>query len=372
MKQPFRVEIADTAIADLRERLARTRWPEPETVPDWSQGTPLAYAQEVAAYWADGYDHGRLERRINAYEQYLVELDGLPIHVLDAPSPHPGALPLLLTHGWPGSIVEFLDVLPALTHPPDPADAFHVLCPTLPGFGWSGKPTRNGWNVERVARAWKQLMAELGHSRYGAQGGDWGSFVTAALGSADPEHVAGIHLTLPRAPEIAGAPVTEKEQAGLERLAEFRARGAGYSAIQSTRPQTVGYGLVDSPVAELTWILDKFWAWTDHDGDLEAVVDRDTLLDNVSVYWFTATGASSARIYWESFPRHLGSDPVPVPTGVSLFPREIAPLPRSWAERRFSDIRHWNDDLERGGHFASLEVPDVFVSELRTFFRMVR
>lgn len=370
--KPFRVQIDEADIADLRDRLRRTRWPERETVADWSQGVPLAYARDLAAYWADGYDMRRLERRVNVHEQFLVEIGGLDIHVLHAPSPHPGALPLLLTHGWPGSIVEFLDVIPALTDPPDPADAFHVICPTLPGFGYSGKPQWNGWNVERIAAAWKELMAGLGHARYGAQGGDWGSFVTAALGSADPEHVAGIHMTLPRAPEIAGAAITEREKAGLERLAEFRARGAGYSAIQSTRPQTVGYGLLDSPVGEMAWIVDKFWAWTDHDGDLETVVDRDTMLDNVSMYWFTATGASSARIYWESFPRHLGTDPVPVPTGVSLFPREIAPLPRAWAEQRFTDIRYWRDDLERGGHFASLEVPEVFVEELRTFFRLVR
>ncbi|MGQ0467479.1 MAG: epoxide hydrolase family protein [Sporichthyaceae bacterium] len=372
MRTPFRIEIAEEDLADLRERLRRARWPEPASVPDWSQGVPLAYARELAAYWADGYDLRRLEHRINAYSQELVELDGLPIHVLHAPSRHPGALPLVLTHGWPGSIVEFLDVLPMLVDPPDPADAFHVVCPTLPGFGYSGKPSTNGWNVERIAAAWAELMARYGYGRYGAQGGDWGSFVTAAIGSQDPDHVAGVHMTLPRAPEVAGAPVSPKEQAGLERTAEFRARGAGYSAIQSTRPQTLGYGLVDSPAGQLAWIVDKFWAWTDHGGVLESVVSRDVLLDNVTMYWLTATGASSGRIYWESFPRHLGSDPVLVPAGVSLFPKEIAPLPRSWIEQRFRDLRYWNDDLDRGGHFASLEVPEVFVEELRTFFRLVR
>lgn len=368
----FRVEIAETALADLRERLRRTRWPEPAAVSDWSQGVPLAYAQDLSAYWADGYDLRRLERRFNAHEQFVVEIDGLDLHVLHAPSPHPGALPLVLTHGWPGSIVEFLDVIPALIDPPDPADAFHVVCPTLPGYGFSGKPGAAGWSVERVAAAWARLMAELGYARYGAQGGDWGAFVSAAIGTVDPEHVVGIHTTLPRAPEVPGAPVTAKEEAALARLADFRARGAGYSAIQSTRPQTIGYGLVDSPAAQLTWIVDKFWAWVDHDGDLESVIARDVLLDNVTLYWLTGTGASSARIYWESFPRHLGADPVPVPTGVSAFPKEFALIPRSWAQRRFTDIRYWNDDHERGGHFASLEVPEVFVAELRTFFRLVR
>jgi pimeloyl-ACP methyl ester carboxylesterase len=368
----FEVRVDPGAAADLRAALARTRWPEPATVSDWSQGVPLDVARELADYWAREYDMYRLEKRLNVHPQTIVELDGCPIHVLTARSPHAAALPLLLTHGWPGSVVEFLDVLPLLTDPPDPADAFHVVCPTLPGFGWSGKPSASGWTVERIAAAWADLMARQGSTRYGAAGGDWGAFVTAAIGAGDPEHVVGIHLTLPRAPEIADAPVTGKERAGLASTAQFRSRGSGYSAIQSTRPQTVGYGLVDSPVAQLTWILDKFWAWTDHDGDFETALDRDRVLDNVMTYWLTASGASSARIYWESFPRHLGSDPVSVPTGASIFPKEIAKIPRSWAQARFTDLRYWNDDLPRGGHFASLEVPELYVAELRKFFRLVR
>jgi pimeloyl-ACP methyl ester carboxylesterase len=369
---PFQVRVDPAVVADLRAVLARTRWPEPQTVDDWSQGVPLAVARQVAEHWAHGYDMARLERRLNVHPQALVELDGCSIHMLTARSPHPDALPLLLTHGWPGSVVEFLDVIPLLTDPPDPADAFHVICPTLPGFGWSGKPTADGWSVERIAKAWTELMARQGITRYGAAGGDWGAFITAALGTHDPGHVVGIHLTLPRAPEVPEAPVTEDEQAGLASTAEFRKRGSGYSAIQSTRPQTVGYGLVDSPVAQLTWILDKFWAWTDHDGDFETAVDRDTVLDNVMTYWLTASGASSARIYWESFPRHLGSDPVSVPTGASIFPKEIAKIPRSWAQARFRDLRYWNTDLTQGGHFASLEVPETYADELRKFFRLVR
>jgi len=369
---PFEVSVDPTAVADLRAALARTRWPEPETVDDWSQGVPLAVARRFAEYWADGYDMQRPARRLNAHRQVLVELDGCPIHVLFAASPHPEALPLLLTHGWPGSVVEFLDVIPMLVDPPDPADAFSVICPTLPGFGWSGKPSVSGWSVERIAAAWVDLMVRQGVGRYGAAGGDWGAFVTAAVGTRDPGNVVGIHVTLPRAPEVPGAPVTEEEQAGLASTHEFRKRGSGYSAIQSTRPQTVGYGLVDSPVAQLTWILDKFWAWTDHDGDFETVVDRDTVLDNVMTYWLTASGASSARIYWESFPRHLGTDPVSVPVGASIFPKEVAKVPRSWAQARFRDLRYWNTDLARGGHFASLEVPEVYVEELRKFFRLVR
>jgi pimeloyl-ACP methyl ester carboxylesterase len=369
---PFQVEIDAKEIDDLRERLLRTRWPEPATVEDWSQGVPLDYAREVVTYWVHGYDMNRLAQRMNVYPQFLVELDGLPIHVLHARSPHPQARPLVLTHGWPGSVVEFLDVIPALTDPPDPADAFHVVCPTLPGFGFSGKPSAPGWGVQRIARAWADLMARLGHDRYLAQGGDWGAFVTGDLGHVDPEHVAGIHMTLPRAKPVQGAELSDVDRQWLAQLEEFRARGQGYSTQQSTRPQTIGYGLVDSPAAQLTWILDKFWAWTDNDGDLEDVISRDVLLDNVMLYWLPGAGASSARIYWESFPRHLGNDPVSVPMGASIFPQEIAKTPRPWLEHRFSDIRYFNTDLPKGGHFPSLEVPDLFVEELRACFRLMR
>lgn len=368
---PFQVEIDAQEIDDLRERLLRTRWPEPATVEDWSQGAPLDYAREVVTYWVHGYDMNRLAQRMNVYPQFLVELDGLPIHVVHARSPHPQARPLVLTHGWPGSVVEFLDVIPALTDPADPADAFHVVCPTLPGFGFSGKPATTGWGVQRIARAWADLMARLGYDRYLAQGGDWGAFVTGDLGHVDPDHVAGLHMTLPRAKPVEGVQLSDVDRRWLAELEEFRARGQGYSAQQSTRPQTIGYGLVDSPSAQLTWILDKFWAWTDHDGDLEAVISRDVLLDNVMLYWLPAAGASSARIYWESFPRHLGNEPVDVPMGASIFPREIAKTPRPWLEQRFSDIRYFNTDLASGGHFPSLEVPDVFVQELRACFRLM-
>lgn len=369
--EPFQVEIDAQEIDDLRERLLRTRWPEPATVEDWSQGVPLDYAREVVTYWVHGYDMNRLAQRMNLYPQFLVELDGLPIHVLHARSPHPRARPLVLTHGWPGSVVEFLDVIPALIDPPDPADAFHVVCPTLPGFGFSGKPDATGWGVQRIARAWADLMARLGYERYLAQGGDWGAFVTGDLGHVDPDHVAGIHMTLPRAKPVEGVELSALDRRWLAELTEFRTRGHGYSVQQSTRPQTIGYGLVDSPAAQFTWILDKFWAWTDNDGDLEAVISRDVLLDNVMLYWLPAAGASSARIYWESFPRHLGNDPVSVPMGASIFPKEVAKTPRPWLEHRFSDIRYFNTDLAKGGHFPSLEVPDLFVEELRACFRLM-
>jgi pimeloyl-ACP methyl ester carboxylesterase len=368
---PFRLEVPAEQLDDLRERLRRTRWPEAATVDDWSQGVPLAYAKDLCGYWATAYDWRAFEARLNAVPQFRATLDGLDFHVLHARSPHPGALPLLLTHGWPGSVVEFLDLIGPLTDPPDPADAFHVVCPSLPGFGFSGRPDRAGWGIERIAAAWAELMDRLGYGRYGAQGGDWGSFVTAALGHTDPEHLAGIHLTLPVAPAVPGLEPTEHERAGLAATRAFRDEGSGYSAVQSTRPQTIGYGLLDSPAAQCTWIAEKFHAWTDCDGDLESVIARDTLLDNVTTYWLGGTGASSARLYWEGFPVPRDTL-VHVPTGCSIFPKELVRLPRRWCERRFTDLRYWNDEIDRGGHFASLEQPAVFLDEVRAFFRLVR
>jgi len=374
----FRLEVPESDLADLRQRLHRTRWPEAATVGGWVQGVPLDYAQELCAYWADRYDWRRLEAELNKLPQYRTVLDGggddgVEVHLLHVRSRHAGALPLLLTHGWPGSIVEFLGVVDALTDPPDPRDAFHVVIPSLPGYGWSGKPSQAGWGVERIAVAWAQLMDRLGYPRYGAQGGDWGAMVTAALGTAAPEFLAGIHLTMPMAPRPEGssdADLPEHEQQALKDRRRFSKSGAGYSAEQSTRPQTLGYGLVDSPTAMATWIVEKFWDWTDCAGHPENVVRRDTLLDNIMFHWLPATGASSARLYWESY-RRRRMDPVEVPTGVTQFPKELIRLPRSWIEQRFTDLRHWSLP-ETGGHFASLEQPDVFVDELRTFFRLVR
>jgi pimeloyl-ACP methyl ester carboxylesterase len=274
----------------------------------------------------------------------------------------------VLTHGWPGSVVEFLGVLDELTDPPDPRDAFHVIAPSLPGFAFSAKPTVAGWGVERIAVAWAQLMDRLGYDRYGAQGGDWGSMVTSALGTIVPENLVGIHLTMPVAlkPDDAG-PLSAAEERAMAARKVFEKIGTGYSAEQSTRPQTLGYGLADSPMAQATWIIEKFWDWTDSAGPPENVIPRDRLLDNVMLYWLTDTGASSARLYWESY-RKRRMDAVDVPTGVTLFPRELWRMPRSWIERRYTDLRHWSEP-STGGHFASLEQPEVFVEELRTFFR---
>ena len=373
----FRIEIPDAELDDLRERLARTRWPEPATVGGWTQGVPLDYARELCEYWRTTYDWRRVEAEINAHPQYRTELDGggddsLEIHVLHARSRHDGALPLLLTHGWPGSIVEFLDVLPALTDPPDPADAFHVVLPSLPGYGFSGKPSVSGWGIERIAVTWAQLMDRLGYERFGAQGGDWGSMVTAALGTAAPEMLAGIHLTMPLAqkPDDDDQPLSADEKAAKKFGEAFRRWGTGYSAEQSTRPQTLGYGLVDSPAAQCTWIVEKFWDWTDCAGHPENVITRDRLLDNVMMYWLNGAGASSARLYWESYARRR-MDEVTVPTGVAQFPHEMTRLPRRWLERRFTDLRRFSVP-EVGGHFASMEQPETFVDDVRAFFREVR
>lgn len=298
------------------------------------------------------------------------------MHFLHVRSPEAGALPLLLTHGWPGSVVEFLDVIGPLTDPAahgnDPADAFDVVCPSLPGYGWSAKPTEPGWGIDRISRAFMALMARLGYGRYGAQGGDWGAMITASIGRQDPDHVAGIHLNMPVAtPDPATfAALSLQEQAALDDLAEHRKTGSGYSKQQSTKPQTLGYALADSPVGQCAWIIEKFHGWTDCDGHPENAVSRDVLLDNVLVYWLTNSAASSARLYWES---SSGQDlaEVKVPMGASIFPKDVFRTSRRWAAKRFTDIQYWNE-LERGGHFAALEQPRTFVNEVQTFFRLVR
>jgi epoxide hydrolase len=374
----FRLEVPESDLDDLRERLARTRWPDAATAGGWTQGVPLDYARELCDYWARHYDWRRCEAELNALPQFRTGLDGggddtVEVHLIHARSRHPDAIPLLLTHGWPGSIVEFLGIVEALTDPPDPGDAFHVVIPSLPGYGFSGKPTVAGWGVERIATAWFQLMDRLGYERFAAQGGDWGSMITSALGTGAPENVIGIHLTMPVAapPDDEDAqPLTKPEQKSLAAYKAFQKAGTGYSSEQSTRPQTLGYGLADSPSGQCMWIAEKFWDWTDCAGHPENVILRDRLLDNVMFYWLPNTAASSARLYWESYKRRR-LDEVPVPTGVTLFPQEMMRLPRSWIERRYTDLRYWSEP-EVGGHFAAMEQPETFVDELRTFFRKLR
>jgi pimeloyl-ACP methyl ester carboxylesterase len=374
---PFALEIADADLDELRSRLRRTRWAEAEPVDDWSQGMPLAYLQDLCRYWSEEYDWRAVEGRLNEVGQFRTEIDGIGIHFLHRRSSHPGALPLVLTHGWPGSVVEFLKVIEPLTEPTEfggsASDAFDVVCPSLPGYGFSDKPTDAGWGVPRIAAAWAELMSRLGYERYGAQGGDWGSEVTTTLARLDPAHVVGFHVNMvfvsPQDIAAVGTP-EEDEQAALAAIAEYRRSGSGYSRQQSTRPQTLGYGLVDSPAGQCAWILEKFREWSDCDGDPLNVFTRDELLDNVMLYWLPGTGASSARLYWESY-GPPDTAPVEVPAGVSMFPREIIPAARRWVERRFTDLRHYGEP-PRGGHFAAFERPELFVDEVRAFFRHVR
>jgi microsomal epoxide hydrolase len=381
MKQeltPFRCAVDEDVFVDLRDRLRRTRLPNQVAGVDWRQGTELGYLESLLEYWRDEYDWRTCERRLNAFEHVVTEVDGQRLHALVARSAEADAVPLLLVHGWPGSVVEFLDVLGPLTDPVahggEARDAFHVVCPSLPGFGFSGPTSAPGWNPRRIAEASLELMTALGFERFGAQGGDWGSIVTANVADLAPDRVLGLHLnfvTVSRPKDA--SPLTAGEEVAFARLLEWRNDGAGYQEIQGTRPQTLGYALDDSPAGLCAWIIEKFRAWSDCDGDVERSFGRDRLLDNITLYWVTGTGASSCRIYWEM--RQVGRAGVPqgyvgVPTGVANYPAEVTQVPRAWVERRYNVV-HWSEPA-RGGHFAAMEVPELFVDDVRTFFRLVR
>jgi len=373
---PYTIDIPQEQLDDLRRRLRATRFPDAETPDDWSQGLPLSYMRELVDHWADGYDWRRCEAQLNAYPQFTSAVDGVDIHFLHVRSPHEGALPLVMTHGWPGSVIEFMKVIAPLTNPTahggDAADAFHVVLPSLPGYGFSGKPTKPGWTVERIGRAWGQLMARLGYDRYVAQGGDWGSAVTTSMAMTETEHCAGIHVNMPIVgpdPATMGE-LTDAEKSALAGVKHYQDWDSGYSKQQSTRPQTLGYGLADSPAGQAAWIIEKYWSWTDCDGHPENVLTRDELLDNVMMYWLTNSAASSARLYWESFGKGKGG-PITIPVGCSIFPKEIFRTSRRWAQRRFEKLVHFNE-LDRGGHFAAFEQPETFIDEVRTCFGHVR
>ena len=375
---PFRIAVADADLDDLRARLRHTRWPDQIPGVGWDYGIPLDYMQDVCRYWADDYDWRAREQRLNSFEQFRTTIDGVGIHLVHARSPEPNALPVVITHGWPGSIVEFMKVLGPLTDPlahgGSADDAFDVVCPSLPGYAFSDRPAERGWSADRTAKAWKVLMERLGYDRYGAQGGDWGSFVSTLLAMHDPDHCVALHLNMPLAPPDPATmnDLTEAERKSLDDGARYDRFDSGYNKQQSTRPQTLAYGLTDSPSGQAAWILEKFWSWTDCDGHPENVLSRDELLDNVMLYWLPGTAGSSARMYYESF-GSAGPDlsaGVTVPTGCSVFPREIFRPSRRWAEKRFN-IVYWAEP-PRGGHFAAFEQPELFVNELRTFFRPYR
>nr|WP_098899561.1 epoxide hydrolase [Streptomyces sp. st77] len=363
----------DADLDDLRARLAAARLPEAETVRGappgprrWDQGVPLADLADVVEYWRTGYDWRAFEERLNRMGQFRTTVDGLGIHFLHRQSARTDAVPLLLTHGWPGSVVEFLHVIDELADPPDAAaPAFHVVAPSLPGFGFSEKPATTGWGTERIAAAWVELMGRLGYGRFLAHGGDWGGNITTVLGGRFPDRVLGVHSTFAEAPPgLTTDGLTEAERGWTEETYDFWSRRAAYAKQQATRPQTIGYALVDSPVGLLAWILDKFAEWSDTGDSPFETISRDRVLDNVTLYWLTRTGASAARIYYES---HNSLDPalrVDVPSAITMYPRDIDKTPRPWAEQRYRNIVRWRSP-EAGGHFPSLEMPEFFVADLR-------
>ena len=372
--RPYRIDIAQADLDDLHDRLTRTRWPDELPGVGWDLGIPLGYTREVARYWRDDFDWRAQEARINAFPQFISTIDGADVHFLHVRSPEPDALPVIMTHGWPSSNLEFLDVIGPLTDPRahggDPAQALHLVIPSIPGYGFSGPTSDRGWDADRVARAWATLMADLGYDRYGAQGGDWGSTIARALGRLDSDHLVATHLNFLVPPlhdaELIASLDTE-DQARVKRLRHYFQFEAGYLHIQSTRPQTLAYGLTDSPVGQLAWILEKFKEWTDSVDVPEDAIDRDRLLTNVMLYWLTATAGSSARMYYEVAQTRARSTSTPgtVPTGVAVFAKDVRSI-RVLAETD-ENIVYWRE-FDRGGHFPALEQPELFVESVREFF----
>jgi len=378
--RPFRIDVPAADLADLRDRLTNTRWPAQLPGTGWDRGVPVGYLKDLTRYWAGGYDWREQEAVLGGYPQFTTTIDGQAIHFLHVRSPEPDAFPLVVTHGWPGSIVEFLDVIGPLTDPRahggDPADAFHLVIPSIPGFGFSGPTSEPGWDSRRIAGAFAELMRRVGYSRYGAQGGDFGALIAPDLGRVDPDHVAGVHVNAATAGFIPFGPMddadlaqlTDVEKERLDRMNNYLTDRNGYFQIQATRPQTLAYGLTDSPVGQLAWIVEKFREWT-HGGEVpEDVIDRDRILTNVMLYWLTGTAGSAANLYYEQM--HSGTWPAPstVPTGVLVTAEDISI--RRYAEQS-NNIVYWTD-ADRGGHFAALESPDLFTGDVRAFFRQVR
>ncbi len=384
--RPFRVDVPEAQIADLRRRLAATRWPDQETVDDRSQGVRLAKIQALVRYWEREYDWRTVEKRLNSLAQFTTELDGLDIHFIHVRSRHEDALPLIMTHGWPGSVLELLKTIEPLTDPTvhggDAEDAFHLVLPSMPGYGFSEQPASVGWNPDRIGRAWHQLMSRLGYDRYVAQGGDWGSVVADTMARQAPRGLAGIHVNMPAAvpPEIAtaltaGDPaptgLSPREKEAFDQMNDLYTKGSGYAGMMVTRPQTIGYSLADSPVGLAAWFYDKFADWTYSGGEPERSLRYDEMLDDISLYWFTNTATSSARLYWENNANNLNAVDIDLPAAVTVFPGEIYRAPRSWAERAYHNLIYFNE-ADKGGHFAAWEEPEVFTSELRAAFRSLR
>ena len=379
--QRFEIEIEDEVLADLAERLRATRFPDQIEGASWDYGTELGYLRELVAYWLTEFDWRQQERRLNRFQQFTTEIDGLRLHFIHQRSKEANAMPLLITHGWPGSVFEFVKIIGPLTDPVAHGgraeDAFHVISPSMPGYGFSGRPRQRGFDPERIAGIFARLMERLGYERYGAQGGDWGSSVSSWLGRSDAEHVVGIHLNFiwvgpPEGVEDPTAGLTSEELEWLQRRQDWLSNEWGYGQIQGTKPQTLGYALNDSPVGLAAWLIEKFRTWSDSQGDIESRFSKDELLTNVMLYWATQSIASSTRLYYES--RHSTSSGadlrVEVPTAYALFPKEVVLSPRSWVEARYN-LARWSQ-MPRGGHFAALEEPQLLVEDIRTFFRDLR
>jgi len=389
--RPFRINVPEAALVDLRRRIAATRWPERETVTDRSQGVQLAKIQPLVRYWGTDYDWRKVEAKLNALPQFVTTIDGLDIHFIHVRSRHQNALPLIITHGWPGSVFEQLKIIAPLTDPTAHGgraeDAFDVVIPSMPGYGFSGKPTGTGWGPDRMARAWDVLMKRLGYSRYVSQGGDWGSVVADAMGRQAPAGLLGIHVNMPatvpadvakalKNGDPAPAGLSEKEKAAFESMNRLYTKGAGYAWMMVTRPQTLGYGLSDSPAGLAAFFYDKFNDWTYSGGDAEKVLTRDEMLDDITLYWLTNTAASSAQLYWENSNNNFNvveqkTAEISVPVAVTVFPGEIYQAPKSWAERAYPKLIYFHE-VDKGGHFAAWEQPELFAAELRAAFRSLR
>jgi epoxide hydrolase len=374
--RPFTVSIPDAEIDDLKLRLARTRWPDPETVGDWSQGVRVENARALVDRWEHRYDWRRLESELNRLPQFLTEIDGLDIHFIHVRSNNPDAMPLILTHGWPGSNIDFLKLIGPLTDPvsfgADAADSFDVVVPSLPGFGFSGKPTETGWTVERIASAWAELMKRLGYTKWAAQGGDWGAVVTTALGAVQPEGLVGIHLNTQYAfPAEIPDTLTSEQRDAVETLARYTGVLGGSNHLHGTKPETVGFALADSPAGQAAWIYEKFQSKTDNHGLAEDALSVDDMLDAISLYWFTNSAASSGRIYWENRSLTFAGPKLTLPVAVTVFPKDIPRVPRDWIEDTYSNLIHYGE-ADKGGHFAALEQPETLVSEIRAGLRSLR
>jgi epoxide hydrolase len=376
---PFRIAVPQQRLDDLKHRLAVVRWPDAGPAANWSQGVPLAAAQALVDHWSGRYDWRRLEALANAHPQFRTRIDGLGFHLFHVRSPHPEALAIILTHGWPGSFVEFLSVIEPLTQPTRHGgraqDAFHVVIPSLPGFGFSDKPSEKGWDATRVALAWAVLMQRLGYDRWVAQGGDWGSRVVHALAQIRPSGLIAAHTNWPFVfPETKPTSPTVKEAQTYADLQSFLDTQTGYAKEQQTRPQTLGYALADSPSGQAMWIYEKFQAWSDNAGRPEDTLSMDAMLDDITLYWLTNSGASSARFYLENTkpgPASYSAGRIELPMAASIFPKEIFRPPRAWAESLWTNLIYWNE-LDRGGHFAAFEQPGLFVEELRRAFITIR